>query len=36
LVSLTDVVSRLKSFSEAPRLERNYGTRRSDNPIRAL
>jgi hypothetical protein len=31
-----DVVSRFKSFSEAPRLTRKYGTHRSDSPVRAL
>jgi hypothetical protein len=25
-----------ESFSEAPRLARKYGTRRSDSPVRAL
>jgi predicted ABC-type exoprotein transport system permease subunit len=33
---LMDVVSRFKSFSEAPRLARNCGTRRSDNHVRVL
>jgi hypothetical protein len=33
---LVDVISEFKSFSEAPRLARKYGTRRSDSPVRAL
>jgi hypothetical protein len=33
---LVDVVSRFKSFSEAPPLAWKCGTRRSDSPIRAL
>jgi hypothetical protein len=36
LALLADVVSEFKSFSEAPRLARKCGTRRSDSPIRAL
>jgi hypothetical protein len=36
LALLTDVVSRFKSFSEAPRLSRKCGSHRSDNLIRAL
>jgi hypothetical protein len=36
LVILTDVVSRCIAFSEAPRLGWKCGTRRSDNPIKAL
>jgi hypothetical protein len=36
LVLLVDVVSWLKSYSEAPHLTRKCGTRRSDIPIRAL
>jgi hypothetical protein len=36
LALLTDVVSGLKSFSEAPRLAQKCGTHRSDSPIRAL
>jgi hypothetical protein len=36
LALLMNVVSRFKSFSEAPRLARKCGTHRSDNPIRAL
>jgi hypothetical protein len=36
LAILTDVVFGCITFSEAPRLERKYGTRRSDNPVRAL
>jgi hypothetical protein len=36
LVILTDVVSGCITISEAPRLERKYGTRRSDSPIRVL
>jgi hypothetical protein len=34
--SVVDMVSRFKSFSEAPCLAQKCGTRRSDNPIRAL
>jgi hypothetical protein len=33
---LVDVVSRFKSFSEAPCLAQKCGTRRSDSPVRAL
>jgi hypothetical protein len=36
LSSLTDVVSKFKSFSEAPCLARMCGTRKSDNLVRAL
>jgi hypothetical protein len=36
LALLTDVVSGVKSFSEAPRLAWKCGTRRSDSPVRAL
>jgi hypothetical protein len=36
LALLADVVSRFKSFSEAPRLAWKCGTRRSNDPIRAL
>jgi hypothetical protein len=36
LALLTDVVSRFKSFSEAPHLAQKCGTRRSDSPCRAL
>jgi hypothetical protein len=36
LALLADVVSGFKSFSEAPCLARKCGTRRSDNPVRAL
>jgi hypothetical protein len=36
LALLTDVVSGFKSFSEAPHLAQKYGTRRSDNQVRAL
>jgi hypothetical protein len=36
LYLLTDVVSRFKSFSEAPHLAWKYGTHRSDSPVRAL
>jgi hypothetical protein len=36
MVILTDVVSGCITFSEAPRLARKYGTRRSDSPIQAL
>jgi hypothetical protein len=36
LALLTDVVSGFKSFSQAPRVAWKCGTRRSDNPIRAL
>jgi hypothetical protein len=36
LVLVADVVSRFKSFSEAPRLARKCGTRRSDGHVRAL
>jgi hypothetical protein len=33
---LMDVVSRFKSFSEAPCLARKCGTCKSDSPVRAL
>jgi hypothetical protein len=33
---LADVVSRFKSFSEAPRLAQKYGTHRSDSHVKAL
>jgi hypothetical protein len=33
---LADVVSRFKSFSEAPCLARMCGTCKSDSPVRAL
>jgi hypothetical protein len=33
LALLSDVVSRFKSFSEAPRLTKKCGTRRSDSPV---
>jgi hypothetical protein len=36
LALLTNAVSEFKLFSEAPRLAQKYGTRRSDNPVRAL
>jgi hypothetical protein len=36
LVLLVDVVSEFKSFSEAPRLARKCGARRSDSHVRAL
>jgi hypothetical protein len=36
LTLLADVVSRFKSFSEAPRFAQKCGTRRSDSPVRAL
>jgi hypothetical protein len=36
LVLLADVVSKFKSFSEAPRLAWKYGTHRSDSPARTL
>jgi hypothetical protein len=36
LALLADVVSGFKSFSEAPRLARKCGIRRSDSSIRAL
>jgi hypothetical protein len=36
LALLTDVVSRFKSFSEAPWLVWKCGTRRSDSPVRDL
>jgi hypothetical protein len=36
LALLTDVVSRFKSFSEAPCLVQKCGTHRSDNTVRAL
>jgi hypothetical protein len=36
LALLVDVVSEFKSFSEAPHLAWKCGTRRSDNPVRAL
>jgi hypothetical protein len=36
LALLVDVVSRFKSFSEAPRLAWKCGTHRSDSPGRAL
>jgi hypothetical protein len=36
LALLADMVSRLKSFSEATRLARKCGTRSSDSPVRAL
>jgi hypothetical protein len=36
LALLTDVVSGFKSFSEAPCLARNCGTRRNDSPVMAL
>jgi hypothetical protein len=36
LALLTDVVSGFKSFSEASRLVRKCGIRRSDSPIKAL
>jgi hypothetical protein len=36
LALLMDVVSRFKSFSEAPRLAQKCATHRSDSPIRAL
>jgi hypothetical protein len=36
LALLTDVVSRFKSFSEAPRLARKCGTHRSNNHVRDL
>jgi hypothetical protein len=35
-MTLVDVVYGFKSFSEAPRLARKCGTRRSDSPVRAL
>jgi hypothetical protein len=33
LALLSDVVSRFKSFSEAPHLTKKCGTRRSDSPV---
>jgi hypothetical protein len=36
LALLTNMVSRLKSFSEAPCLARKCGTCRSDSPVMAL
>jgi hypothetical protein len=36
LALLADMVSKFKSFSEAPCLAWKCGTRRSDNPVRAL
>jgi hypothetical protein len=36
LALLMDMLSRFKSFSEAPRLARKCGTRRIDSPVRAL
>jgi hypothetical protein len=36
LALLIDVVSRFKSFSEAPCLAWKCGTQRSDSPVRAL
>jgi hypothetical protein len=36
LVSLMDVVSKFKSFSEAPHLARKCGTHMSHSPIRNL
>jgi hypothetical protein len=36
LALLMDVVSRFKSFSEAPRHAWKCGTRKSDSPVRAL
>jgi hypothetical protein len=36
LALLTDVVSRFKSFIEAPCLARKCGTHRSDSHVRAL
>jgi hypothetical protein len=36
LALLADMVSRFKSFSEAPHLAWKCGTHKSDNPIRAL
>jgi hypothetical protein len=36
LVLLTDMMSRFKSFSEAPHLALKCSTHRSDNPARAL
>jgi hypothetical protein len=36
LALLTDVVSRLKSYSEAQSLAQKCGTHRSDSPVRAL
>jgi hypothetical protein len=36
LVLLADVVSKFKSFNEAPRLTRKCGTHRSGSPVRAL
>jgi hypothetical protein len=36
LALLADVVSKFKSFSEASRLARKCGTRKSVSPVRAL
>jgi hypothetical protein len=36
LALFMNVVSRFKSFSEAPRLAWKCGSRRNDNPVRAL
>jgi hypothetical protein len=36
LALLVDVMSKFKSFSEAPRLARKCGTDWSDSPVRAL
>jgi hypothetical protein len=36
LALLVDVVSKFKSFSEAPRLAQKCGTHRSDSLVRAL
>jgi hypothetical protein len=36
LALLTNMVSRFKSFSEAPHLARKCGTCGSDSPVRAL
>jgi hypothetical protein len=36
LALLADMVSRFKSFSEAPRLPQKCGTHRSDSPVMTL
>jgi hypothetical protein len=36
LALLADMLSRFKSFSEAPHLARKCGTHRGDSPVRAL
>jgi hypothetical protein len=36
MVLLVDMVFGFNTFSEAPRLARKCGTRKSDSPVRAL